>query len=174
MSITITYTGEIQKFKDAVSQANNILVDVAFYDIIVSRDTPFDESHPTDLAPIIIANLFGSTDLDLTLREYKRPPSVGGAFDPDYPTTLWGNINALHRSSCNLASMLVHECVHALSHHSKNKFSHDSQKPKYNQETAPYWIGNKVRDHYCNDSKNNIASEEPLIVETNVPVDSIS
>ncbi|TRW21540.1 hypothetical protein FMM05_19990 [Flavobacterium zepuense] len=174
MSIIITYTGEIQKFKDAVSLANKIVVDVAFYDIIVSRQTPFDESVPSDISPIVIAELFGSIDLDLTLKEYKRPQTVGGAFDPDYPTTLWGNVNALHRSSCNLASMLVHECVHALSYHSKEyNFSHDSQEPKYNQQTAPYWIGNKVRDHYCNNGVIEIAVEEPLIIETNVPIDSI-
>jgi len=174
MSIVIIYKGEIRKFKDAVVLANKILVDVAFYDLIVSRQTPFDESVPSDLSPTLIAELFGNTDLTLSLKEYKRGRTIGGAFDRNYPVTLWGNVNALHRSVCNLASMLVHECVHALSFHSqKYKFSHDGQDPKHNQETAPYWIGNNVRKHYCKDDGKTAWDVEELIVETHVPTDSI-
>lgn len=174
MSITITYRGEIEKFQGAVREANLILMDIQLYDLIIARNTPFDESNPADLSPTVIADLLGSTDLNLELREYQKHHSVGGAFDPRYPNIIWGNTNAVpYRSECYLAATLIHECIHALSFHNTDyDFSHDGQGPSHNQDTAPYWIGNQVFNHYCKEIKKE-KDQEPIIVEKHVPDNSI-
>jgi hypothetical protein len=149
MSITLSYAGNSNNFKDACKRANAILQSDRFYEMIAAREKPFEESVPKDLQPKIIAALFKNTHLNLTLREYTRPASIGGAFDPDYPTVIWVNVNT-NRSGCTYAAVLVHECVHALSFHSKEyNFSHDGDDPSLNQNTAPYAIQRATRQTFC-------------------------
>lgn len=171
MSIGLTYSGNIDKFKDACRMANEILSSEKFFQMIASREQAYEESKPADLSPKIIANLFRESDLQLELKHYKRRPSVGGAFDPDYPNTIWVNVNT-SRSGCAYASVLVHECVHALSFHTPQyNFSHDGDRPTVNQNTAPYAIQSETRKVFCNEGFQ--ASEDLAIVENKVSREDI-
>lgn len=166
MSIVLTYSGNIEKFRDACHRANEILSSERFFQMIASREQPYEESKPADLSPKIIADLFRTSKLQLELRHYKRRPSVGGAFDPDYPTSIWVNVKT-RRSGCAYASVLVHECVHALSFHTPAyKFSHDGDRPKVNQNTAPYAIQSETMKVFCDISLQ--ASGNVAIVENKV------
>jgi hypothetical protein len=149
MSITLAYTGTNANFQDACRRANSILKSEDFFNMIAARNRPYPESEPRDLQPERIAEFFRNSNLALTLKHYSRPSSVGGAFDPDYPTTLWVNVNTTRRG-CVYAAVLVHECVHALSFHTPNaNFSHDGDDPSENQDTAPYAIQRATRETFC-------------------------
>jgi len=166
MPINITYSGTIKKLADAIKRANGILKDEDYFLLIASKTRPFSESNPTNLSPNIIADLFRKTNLPLALWEYETKPSVGGKFSSRYPKRIWANRNAIpRRTTCSLAAMLVHECVHALSYHNKKyNFSHDNDPPSRNQGTAPYWIQGKVREKYC--GAQFIDGEKYIVVES--------
>lgn len=149
MSITLTYNGSNQNFQDACRQANNILGSEDFFTMIASRTQPYAESVPKDLTPREISEYFRNSNLVLNLRHYSRPSSVGGAFDPDYPTTLWVNVNTTRRG-CVYTAVLIHESVHALSFHTPAaNFSHDADDSSENQNTAPYAIQRATRETFC-------------------------
>jgi hypothetical protein len=152
MAIKLIYSGNLPKFVEACKQANTILASPDFIRMISSRTKPYDECNPKDLKPAQIATFFETSDLTLTLKHYSRPASVGGAFDPRYPNTLWVNVNT-SRSGCTYAAVIVHECVHALSFHTESyDFSHDSQEPEHNQQTAPYAIQRATREFFCHEA----------------------
>lgn len=162
MSASITYTGSIKVFRAAVEEANDMLASDATYALIAARSAPFPESRPADLSPAKVAEILRSSQRVFGLREYKAHKSIGGKFRPLYPENIWGNINATGRGVCKIACMFVHECVHAVSHHTRDyKFSHDGDKPKYNQDTAPYWIQGALRAQHCK----NLVADDLLVVE---------
>jgi len=167
MSIKINYSGSIAKLTDAIQQANMIMGNDDFYNLIASKSTPFDDSSPKDLSPRIVSDKFRLLNLTLTLDTYETNSSIGGKFWTKYPGKIFANTNALPlRSASAIAAMLIHECVHALSYSLKNevptiRFSHDDQRPKYNQDTAPYWIQRKVLEVFNPE----IAEQDTLEVE---------
>lgn len=166
MSIQLEYTGTLEKFTRAREQANVILRSERFFQMIASRQHPYSESTPPDLAPQRIAECFRNSNLVLTLKHYRRTPSVGGAFDPKYPHTLWLNTRA-QRTVCEYAAVLIHECVHALSHHTPGiSFSHDGDRPKKNQNTAPYAIQKATLELFCGTPS--LTDEQLIAVDTHV------
>jgi hypothetical protein len=76
----------------------------------------------------------------ITAARIKYIDRVGSKFSSRFPKRIWANRNAVpRRTTCSLAAMLVHECVHALSYHNKKyNFSYDDDPPSRNQGTAPY------------------------------------
>ena len=149
MPITLTYRGKVEKWSQACTQANEILGSHALRTIITSRTTPFDESVPGTLQPLTIANLFRDSTLSLTVSDYTRPSNIGGAYDPNTGQLL-ANVNAVHRSTCELACVLVHESVHALSADTSTaNFTHATNGREGNENTAPYWIQDQVEADEC-------------------------
>jgi len=171
MSIILTYTGNIQNFKEACREANEILSSNEFIEMIASRKEPYDDSEPSDLSPRKIAEFFQKSNLQLTLKHYSRPQSIGGAFDPDYPTTLWVNVNT-NRKGCTYAAVLIHECVHALSYHTPNyDFTHKTNGQNGNEDSAPYAIQTATRNNFCNQAFS--IGQDLIEVETKVKKEDI-
>lgn len=165
MPITLKYTETNQIFLIATPLANNILSSEDFFNMLANTPGTYDETVPQNLSPATIAGFFRNSNLVLNLRHYSRDASIGGAFDPRYPKTLWVNVNTWQRG-CNYAAVLVHECVHALSFHTPGSdFSHDNDDSSLNQGTAPYAIQRATRDAFCN---NLVEDKELAIVETKV------
>ncbi|BDU25181.1 protein-glutamine glutaminase family protein [Flavobacterium sp. GSB-24] len=172
MAIQLIYNDGLQIFSEACKMANQILSSPEFFQLIASRTKSFRETIPADLEPSKIAKLFEESNLVLTLTHYERPSSVGGAYSKTYPNQIFVNTNT-NRSGCTYAAVLVHECVHALSHHTKDiDFTHDNDKPEKNQDTAPYAIQKAVRKYFCGES---LVDEKSLIlVETKVNSDDFT
>ena len=149
MPITITYRLEEPKLREAVQLANQLLASDDIVRVINTRTTPFDESDPNTLPPSDVAEYIRGSALALTLCEYTNTnPRVGGMFSPRTPRRIHANRKAIpHRAECNLARMLVHECIHALSLDIKEaSFSHDNDhSPSEHGDTAPYWIQRELR-----------------------------
>lgn len=162
MSITVSYTGSIGEFREALEQANGILQSEEFFALIASRETPFEESVPSDLSPATVADVFRNSNLSLTLTEYATGRTVGGKFNTGKPKNVYLNTNAVHRGACVLSCVLVHECVHALSFDSRDcNFSHDEDEREANLETAPYWIQSQLLEQQCP----SLTQEDVLLVE---------
>lgn len=154
MPVKITYQLTDRKLTDATKIANEILASselpllitegliINGRAIVKPRKSPFAESDPNDLKPSVAADAFKTSNLQLTLCEYDEPDTdVGGMFDTGEKSHIYANRNAIPlRSAKNLARMLVHECVHALSREdAKNDFSHCGKSHSH-KETAPYWV----------------------------------
>ena len=149
MPITITYKLNEPKLKEAIRLANQLLASEDLLRLINTRTTPFDESDPSNLPPSTVAEYVKRSTLALTLCEYTNEnPKVGGMFTKKTPDRIHANRNAIpRRAECNLARMLIHECIHALSFNIKEaSFSHDDDHPKEEHyETAPYWIQRELK-----------------------------
>jgi hypothetical protein len=154
MRVTLTYKGPYEEVQRAVEQANAMLQSDRLLEIIESRTKPFDDCKPENLSPKQVAAYFKNAELALTVTTYRTKKTIGGYFIATNPTIIHVNLNNLpHRDDCETAAMLVHECVHALSHqvHETDKtvsFSHSGPRSG-NDDTAPYWIQQQVQAELC-------------------------
>jgi len=149
MPIKLTYKLTNAKLKKAVQRANEILATEDLPRVINTRATPFDESEPSTLPASAVADYLKNSQLSLTVCHYTNPKSsIGGMFTTTTPKRIHANRKAVPiRHYCNLARMLVHEAIHALSYNIREaSFSHCSgHSPSTHSGTAPYWIQNALK-----------------------------
>jgi hypothetical protein len=138
-----TYPGSIQTIKDAMVEAERILMNEDFYKLIREKGK-FDFSNCTAAQ---VADTVKACPLTLTVKTYKHPfgPSLGKEFPSD-PTGVYINVAPRKfndRTVPSVVNTMIHEAIHAADSDSTNfDFDHgedNSSEGKGN--SAPYWTG---------------------------------
>ncbi len=141
----ITFNGEELVVLQAVLEANAVLKNPEFYEIVAQHDQ-FDMAN---ISPALISGLMKTSALEFKIRVF-RPTiftfikyfKTYAYTDGDYPDTLFLNANKLNRSSAEIAATIIHESVHAINGTTIYEFGHGDNSSVGKENTAPYWIGN--------------------------------
>lgn len=152
--ITFRYTGSDMRLIAAISNATALLKSSAFRDVIEQREEPFFNTTRTCSE---IARLIFESDAKIKLQMFSKKPRFGrittAKVDPKVRDTIFFNTYALGRGDRANTNTLIHEAVHVIDKfHDKNSifdFTHkgnSSRRPPQNQDSAPYWIGNRSED----------------------------
>lgn len=137
----INYKGSYEQVKIAVEDANEILYSKEFYALIRDRK----EFNCTKNTPNQIADILEQTTLEIEVKTYKpryRFSKVLGYFVKSIPNKVFLNKRKLYRNTCSITNTIIHEFVHAVDNHdgSKTDFGHSCDD--FQNNTAPYTIGN--------------------------------
>lgn len=141
----ISFNGEEIVILQAVLEANAILQNPEFYEIVAQHDQ-FDMAN---ISPALISGLMKASTLEFKIRVF-RPTiftfikyyKTYAYTDGDYPDTLFLNANKLNRQSAEIAATIIHESVHAINDTTTYEFGHGDNSSAGKENTAPYWIGN--------------------------------
>ena len=141
----ITFNGEEFVVLQAVLEANAVLKNSEFYEIVAQHDQ-FDMAN---ISPALIAGLMEASNLQFNVEVFR--PTIFNFFkyyktyaytDGAYPNTLFLNANKLNRQPAEIAATIIHETVHAVNNTTSYEFGHGDNTSVGKENTAPYWIGN--------------------------------
>ena len=152
--ISFRYTGSAMLLIAAINNATALLKSKAFREVIERREKLFFNTTRTCSE---IARLIFESDAKIKLQMFSKRPRFGrittAKVDPNVRDTIFFNTFALARGDRANTNTLIHETVHVIDKfHDKNStfdFTHkgnNSRRPPQNQDSAPYWIGNRSED----------------------------
>ncbi|MCP5397004.1 MAG: hypothetical protein H6918_09810 [Sphingomonadaceae bacterium] len=152
--IEFVYDGGDARLETAIGHATSLLRSTHFRSIIENRPTPFFN---TTRSCTEIARAIFECDAQIRITMFSKKPRFGtlttGYADPNVADTIFFNTYALDRSVAANINTLVHEAVHIVDKFHDRvggfDFTHKGNKPfkpPQNQDSAPYWIGNRCVD----------------------------
>lgn len=152
--IKFNYMGNDGRLVAAIGYATALLQSVNFRQIIENREKPFFN---TQRSCEEIAKLIFECDATIRIKMFSKKPRFGrittAEVKPRVRDTIFFNTYAIGRGDRSNTNTLVHEAVHVVDRfHDLNTvfdFTHKgnrSHKPPENQDSAPYWIGNRSED----------------------------
>jgi hypothetical protein len=141
----IMFNGDQPVILQAVLEANAVLKNPEFYEIVAQHDQ-FDMAN---ISPALISGLIKASTLEFkvnvfqpTLFTYLKYYKTYAYTDSNFPNTLFLNANKLARQSAEIAATIIHESVHAVNNTTIYEFGHGDNSSAGKKNTTPYWIGN--------------------------------
>ena len=137
----ITYKGNLELIKLAVEDANDILNDSTFYQLI----NQFEQFECAKKKPEEIAEIINQNSLEVVVKLYKPRwvfSKVLGYFVKSKPKTIFLNARKIYRPSASVTNTIIHEYIHAIDYNHNNELIEFGHNCGVHKGTAPYEIGN--------------------------------